>query len=401
MRFYNRLGLALFALLATAPLAWAQEFVVSFGGDVNFARSRQSPLPDQIHKFGLLAIEDATKSLRPFWTADLNIINVETVVSERDGYGDLGKAFIFRSHPASFRHLMDLGVNGFGLANNHAFDHGVQGMEDTLAFFQSEAQSRPDPMVFAGVGLGDGAFAPSIATFGGVTVAFASATIGSGAFGPQSDRVGVAFLTVPSHFNAILQGLKAAQADLKILSLHYGTENMIQLNPGQRQMFRRAIEEAGVNLVIGSHPHVVRAVEADPDMGEAIFYSMGNLLFIGGAEKDSAPLGQDYGLMGRAYFQKDRGSWRISALEAVPFRSVHLAPVIPDPARTARTIQHLNQLSLASVGAKDAVTFLTTGIANESGAACFDLPWGPRTAALCCPRSRQRIPQCDLPDPMQ
>lgn len=399
MRIATLFFAVLFTFAVTLP-AGAQEFIVSFGGDVNFAQSRQRPSPDQIHKFGRLPIEDATSTLRRFWTADLNIINVETVVSERDGYGDPGKAFIFRSHPDSFRHLIDLGVNGFGLANNHAFDHGVQGMEDTLAFFQGEAASRVSPMVFAGVGRGDAAFAPSIASFGGVRVAFASATFGSGAFGPQSDRVGVAFLTIPSHFDAVLQGLKSANADLKILALHYGTENMIQLNPGQRSMFRRAIEEAGVNLVVGSHPHVVRAVEADPEKGEAIFYSMGNLLFIGGAEKDSSPLGHDYGLLGRAYFQKDLGHWRISALEAVPLRSVHIAPVIPDPARTARTIQHLNQLSAGSVGA-DAVTFSTTGVANESGAACFDLPWGPRTAALCCPRARTRIPQCDLPDPMQ
>lgn len=397
----NSVLLPVLLWLAGAFAALAQEFVVSFGGDVNFARSHQQPYPDRVVKFGSLPLAQATAGLRPFWTADLNIINVETVVSERDGPWSAGKAFVFRSHPENFRHLMDLGVNGFALANNHAYDHGFQGMADTLAFFRAERWQRRVPMVFAGVGEGDAAFAPSVADFGGVRVAFASASFGSGSFGPEDGSIGMAYLSVPSHLNAVLRGLAQARADLRILALHHGTENRILLDPGQRALFRRAVEEAGVNLVLGHHPHVVRAVEADAGRGQAIFYSLGNLLFIGGAEKDSAPLGQDYGLLGRAYFNRAAGgTWRITALEAVPLRSVHLAPQVPDPDRVARTIAHLNRLSLDSVGAAAAVRFETPGIADQSGAACFAPPWGPRAAALCCPRSRGAIPQCDLPDPM-
>ncbi len=397
MRFCNSLALALWGLLL--PLAaGAQEIVVSFGGDVNFARSRTAPSPDTIHKFGALPIESATAALAPFWDADLNFINVETVVSERDG-PDPGKTFVFRSHPESFRHLMDLGVNGFGLANNHAYDHGFQGMEDTLAFFTAEAAARGTPMVFAGIGAGEAAFQPSIVTIRGVRIAFAAASFGSGSYGPEYGPVGLAYLTVPAHYAAVLKGLREADADLRILALHYGTENMIALDPGEQALFHRALDEAGVNLVIGHHPHVVRAVEADPARGQAIFYSMGNLLFIGGAEKDSAPLGLDYGLLGRAYFQKGPGGWRITALEAVPFRSVHIAPVLPDPARTARTIEHLNRLSASSLGAAAAVFGPPTGV-GEAGAACYAPPWGPRARALCCARSAAADPACDLPDPM-
>lgn len=393
--------LTLFLWLAAALSAVAQEFVVTFGGDVNFSRSHQKPYPDRIVKFGTLPITQATANLRRFWTGDLNIINVETVVSDRDGPWSASKAFVFRSHPDSFRHMMDLGVNGFALANNHAYDHGFQGMADTLSFFRAERSRRQIPMVFAGVGEGDAAFAPSVADFGGVSVAFASASFGSGSFGPNDGSVGMAYLSVPSHFSSVLRGLAEAQADLRILALHYGTENRIMLDPGQRALFHRAVDEAGVNLVLGHHPHVVRAVEADSGRGRAIFYSLGNLLFIGGAEKDSAPLGQDYGLLGRAYFQRAAGgTWRIAALEAVPLRSVHLAPQVLDPDRTARTIEHLNRLSVDSAGPAAAVRFTTPGVVDESGAACFAPPWGPRATALCCPRSRGVQPHCDLPDPM-
>jgi len=391
------------SLAVSAPPAAAQEFVVSFGGDVNFARSYQTPFPDRVVKAGVMPLADTAATLRPFWAgADLNIINVETVVSDRDGPGPAGKAFVFRSHPDSFRHLMDLGVNGFALANNHAYDHGRQGLADTLAFFHGERRRRAEPLLFAGIGRGQGAFAPAVAQIAGVRVAFGSASFGSGGFGPEGGDVGMAYLSVPSHFAAVLHGLANAEADLRILALHHGTENLVALDPGQRALFRRGLDEAGVNLVLGHHPHVVRAVEADAARGQAVFYSLGNLLFVGGAEKDSGPPGADYGLLGRAYFQRDRpgGAWRITALEAVPLQGVHLAPRLMGPDRAAQTLARLNRLSEQSVGAAAAVRFDVRPQGGDSGLACFGGPWGRAAARLCCAFRRSGTAQCDLPDPM-
>jgi hypothetical protein len=161
-------------------------------------------------------------------------------------------------------------------------------------------------------------------------------------------------------------------------------------------LFRRGLEEAKVNLVLGHHPHVVRGVEATPEKGQAIFYSLGNLLFIGGAEKDSSPLGLDYGLLGRAYFHRAGKEWKLSALEAVPLKGVHHVPYRMSPDGVSRTMKHLNQLSEASVGDR-AVTFIPSGPDAVQGLACFPQTWGPRAKALCCPRSSERNLQCDLP----
>lgn len=403
VRAVLRVLVLLAGLLAPAAPAAAQEFVVSFGGDVNFSRSYTPPVPDRIVKAGILPLTDATDALRPFWAgAHLNIINVETVVSDRDGPGPPGKQFVFRSHPDSFRHLMDLGVNGFALANNHANDHGRQGMADTLAFFRGEARRRPGPLLFAGIGEGAAAFAPAVADIAGVRVAFASASFGSGSFGPEQGQTGMAYLSVPSHYAAVLQGLADARADLRILALHHGTENVLTLDPGQRALFRRGLDEAGVNLVLGHHPHVVRAVEADPAQGQAVFYSLGNLLFVGGAEKDSGPPGGDFGLLGRAVFQRDRpgGGWRISALEAVPLQGVHRVPRLMVPARVGPTLARLNRLSDLSVGSAAAVRFAVGLPEAQTGPACFAPPWGPAARRMCCAVAPSGTPDCDLPDPM-
>src|SRR4030042_675656 len=84
---------------------------------------------------------------------DLAFINLETVVTDRNDLAPEGKgkgAFHFRSHPAALKGLMDAGFNMFSLANNHAFDYGAPGIEETLYHFAVANAERA--IAFAGVG---------------------------------------------------------------------------------------------------------------------------------------------------------------------------------------------------------------------------------------------------------
>ncbi|MCL4186619.1 MAG: CapA family protein [Rhodobacteraceae bacterium] len=405
-RCSSRAALLLAAVLAAAAPATAPaparaagaEFVVTFGGDVNFARSREAPSADVVRKGTTLPLADATRLLAKEWAgADLNFVNVETVVSVRDGAPSGTKAFVFRSHPEQFRHLLALGANAFSLANNHGHDHGWQGLADTLSFFEGE--DRPDrPILHAGIGGGAAAYKPRLARIAGVRVALAALTFGAPLFAPAGDRPGMGYLGLPAHLAGALEGLAAAPADLRILSLHAGTENLLGLDAGQRALFRRAVEEAGVNLVLGHHPHVVRAVEVEPARDAAIFHSLGNLLFVGGADKDGAGLGADYGLLGKAYFLRAGGRMRLVALEALPLKGVHLQPRTLPAERTSATLAFLNRLSAGAAGAA-AAAFTPAPGAPERGIACFGGPYGPRARALCC-RIARHNPHCDFPDLM-
>lgn len=393
----RRLRPILAVLMAVAALggAAAQEIVVTFGGDVNFARSREVPLADRVRKIGTHRLGDLTQVLATEWTGDVNFINVETVVSATDGARQ-GKQFVFRTHPNQMAHLMRLGVNAFALANNHAFDHGWPGLRDTLAFFRSA--DRPlRPLLFAGIGQGEAAFAPKIIETNGVRVALSALSFGSGSFAPTEDRAGMAYLFARGHYDKVLAGLRTARADIKILSVHYGTENQVTLNAGQAALYRRAVDEAGVHLVLGHHPHVARGVEVLPEQNAAIYYSLGNLLFIGGAAKDSAGLGQDYGLLGKAYFSISDGAVRLKALEAVPFKGVHLKPVRPPVARARATIENLNRLSQRSVG-DTAARFTVMRPDAPRGLACFGGPYPPRAKVQCC--KVEESLHCALPDLM-
>ncbi|WP_297773480.1 CapA family protein [uncultured Roseovarius sp.] len=382
------------SVLPSVTDAQPRELVVTFGGDVNFARSRTNPEPEKLRKFATYPLAHSTEAIAGEFDGDVNFVNVETVVGPRNGT-PLSKTFVFRSHPEQFRHLRDLGVNAFGLANNHAYDHGWPGLRDTLDHFETEARQRN--ILHAGVGRGEAGFQPHIREINGLRVALGAIGIGNGGYALRDDsaRPGMVTLFAPGHYTRVLAAMKTAEADLKILSIHYGTENMTALNPGQRAMFRRAVDEAGVHLVLGHHPHVPRAVETGPD--HAIFYSLGNFIFIGGADRRHLPVGHDYGLFGKAYFSITPEGARLSALEVLPLRNTELAPHPMTPARTRATLAHLSRLSRQSVGASG-LTIAPLSDSATRGAVCYGAPYGPRTSDLCC-QLEHRV-ECDLPDLM-
>ena len=356
------------------------ELVVTFGGDVNFARSHMSPNPDTVFKYETVPLVQTTRFLRHEWNGDINFVNVETVVSEVD-HDIQDKAFVFRSHPAHFDHLIELGVNAFSLANNHAYDHGLGGMTATLEYF-SNASRRNRPLLFAGLGQGADATAPRIINVNGLRVAMSAISIGSPTFAPTAQQVGMSTLGVSGHWSAVLEGLAAAEADLRILSIHHGAENINTLGMAERQRVQQALEAGNVNLVLGHHPHVVRGIAANPEAGQAVFHSLGNLLFVGGAVRDHLPIGHDYGLLGKAYFQISQAGVRLSAIEVLPLRNVHLAPQPMKTERVLETLAHLSQLSVRTDGERG-VHFAPVASDPIRGSACFGGPYGPAARELC------------------
>jgi poly-gamma-glutamate capsule biosynthesis protein CapA/YwtB (metallophosphatase superfamily) len=66
------------------------------------------------------------------------------------------------------------------------------------------------------------------------------------------------------------------KVDVVIVYFHWGVSGQYEVCQYQRTLGRSAVD-AGADLVVGSHPHVVQAVEIYK--GKAIFYSLGNFIF--------------------------------------------------------------------------------------------------------------------------
>ena len=182
---------------------------------------------------------------------------------------------------------------GFGLvslAGNHIADCGAEGITDTLRELHAHA------IAHAGAGLSLAhARAPAIVPCGPLRVALLSYNcVGPEAAWASDDRAGCAYLPIatadgspaapaapletvlPEAWEILTTDVTAAreQADLVMVALHKGiVHTPARLARYEREISRIAID-AGADVVIGHHAHIVRGIEHYH--GRPIFHGLGN-----------------------------------------------------------------------------------------------------------------------------
>lgn len=369
--------------LILSPAARA-DLTITFGGDVNFNKNRQAPEADGAVVGGRkYAFADLTQGIRGLLDGDLNFANIETVVTDERNLAAQDKAFVFRTHPNALRHLLNIGFNLFSLANNHSYNHGFGGLDETLNSMD-ELMREGRAFTYAGIERNRTAFQTAhVVTVNGHRVAFAAIGISDDTFRATAVRTGIMSYRNDADFALVLKSLREAQADLKILSIHAGIEMKTTTEADLRARFERALGEGDVDLILGHHPHVVRPVASIGD--RAIFYSLGNYLMLGAASLSGHGVATDYGLFGRAHFAWDARVHRLKlqAVEAIPLTQMHIRPKPFDARTAADRIGYLNQTSMTDLGASKAVQFKIR--ADGSGIACWDrgLPYSRRAVQVC------------------
>ncbi len=181
------------------------------------------------------------------------------------------KGFTFRASPGFALRLKKSGFSVLALANNHALDFGPQGLAET-------AKNLDDAGIgVSGIAEQDGSCRLLVTVSEGIRIGWLA----------YCDRATDGFLTRrgPSSPDIALldqkimeSDIRAAlrQADLVIVSLHWGREYSGAVSESQRRLARRAIEE-GACLVLGHHPHVLQGIEIWRH--GLIVYSLGNFIF--------------------------------------------------------------------------------------------------------------------------
>jgi len=180
------------------------------------------------------------------------------------------KKFVFRGDPSVVKFLKEVGVNVFSLANNHIMDYGRDAVFDTINILNN-AELFP-----LGAGMNQTeACQPVIIEKNGITISF-FALLGF-PFEPTeltSDVPGPCRLRL-NKLISMIQEIRD-QTDFVVVSLHWGIEYDPFPHSLQIQDARQLID-AGVDLVIGHHPHVIQGIEKYK--GKYILYSLGNFLF--------------------------------------------------------------------------------------------------------------------------
>jgi poly-gamma-glutamate capsule biosynthesis protein CapA/YwtB (metallophosphatase superfamily) len=207
--------------------------------------------------------------------------------------------------------LKAAGFDLLGLANNHSLDAGPDGLRQTAGTLQAAG------LAVVGAGAApEQALASYTFTHDGLTLAILSVNaipIPPDNALPAGQSAQDGWDVARWEREAVLAAVSAAsqQADAVIVSIHWGYEYQFQPDPAQTR-YAEWLFEAGADVVLGHHPHVVQApaILTRPD-GRAVLaaYSLGNFVFDQGREE-----GTDQSLALRLVFDK-QGLRAVQVLE--------------------------------------------------------------------------------------
>ena len=249
--------------------------------------------------------------------ADVAVLNQETILG--------GNGWAYSGYP-SFNGPQEVGDAesdaGFDVvlkATNHTFDLGYAGVKSELAYW---AEAHPDMKV---IGAAD-PYGEGIAPAGGTSPA--------GAYLYEKDGFRIALLNYTDVLNAnvdpeydhnvigimdedrINTDVAAAReqgADLVIVFAHWGEE--YETSPVESERYWAGVmQDAGVDVVIGGHPHVIQPVEVLEDGGRKMLvcWSVGNFV---STQNDARNM---VGGMVKLDMVKDANGARVAAYEFMP-----------------------------------------------------------------------------------
>ncbi|SFI93709.1 poly-gamma-glutamate synthesis protein (capsule biosynthesis protein) [Paenibacillus sp. UNC496MF] len=261
--------------------------------------------------------------------SDITAANLETPVTLR-GTPAPNKQYVYKASPDALPALIDSGVDLVNLANNHTLDQGEVGLLDTIGYLNKVKLPN------VGAGRNDAeAFKPVIKEANGIRVAYLGLTrvvpVGSWKAGPN--HPGLAESYDPSRAVAAIKKAKA-EADVVVVMVHWGTELADLPNADQKRLGHAYID-AGADLVVGSHPHVLQGFESYK--GKWIAYSLGNFVFSGMPDKRTA----DTGVLDAAC-----GAGGACSLAFHPMRAVQSQPAPLEGEEAAALLKRLAGISV-------------------------------------------------------
>jgi len=205
--------------------------------------------------------------------ADIAFANLETPVAPSRFRPRRPR--VFNADPLVVESLVETGFDLVSLANNHIFDQGPEGLDETMAVLSDRG------LGYLGVGSTcEEARTPAIVRRNGLEVAFLAATeLLNENWNVHTDATCVATID-PAEIIARAQAAREAGADFVVLSLHWGDE--YEPKPGaERRILARRLVEGGVDVIIGHHAHVLQPVElhrtSDGRLA-LVAYGLGNLV---------------------------------------------------------------------------------------------------------------------------
>lgn len=194
--------------------------------------------------------------------ADYIIGNLESpLLDDTDANGK-----VFYGRPEFADVLKGSGINIVNIANNHITEHGAEGYYKTLTTLRNKGIQI--------IGQAENGLSNIL------SICHDGTTICMAAFCDERicsiDNYGCYANLTEERVMATLGRMKGMHPDIIIFIFHWGNEYIHIPSPDQRELSKKLID-AGANLIIGHHPHVIQPYECYH--GGYIVYSLGNFCF--------------------------------------------------------------------------------------------------------------------------
>ena len=264
--------------------------------------------------------EDGTYSFHHFYqhlteeisAADIAVINQETILG--------GAEFPYSGYPrfntpdAMGDAIVAAGFDVVLHATNHTMDKGAKGVENCISFWET---NYPDITVLGIFDSQEEQNTIPVIEKNGIRIAMLNYTYSLNGIPLPEDKRHLVTLLKWENRDYIRSQVKQARAlaDVVIVFPHWGTEYVYE--PDKNQVFWTGLfAEEGVDLVIGTHPHVLEPIEwvDRPDGGKMlVFYSLGN--FISGQIEAPRLLG---GMANVTLTETPEGTFAITDCSVIP-----------------------------------------------------------------------------------
>lgn len=211
-------------------------------------------------------------------SADIAVVNQETILGGTEGGYPYDGYPNFNTPDSMGDALIDAGFDVVLQASNHSMDAGTSGINHSIQYWKSHAGE------ITMLGLNESQDERNrirVIEKNGITFALLNYTYGLNGHSLSEDESHLVNILNSNTLEQIKSDISTASglADLVIVFPHWGVEDRVGEPTSEQQFFARQLTEAGADLIIGTHPHVLESVEwvqADNGNQSLCYYSLGN-----------------------------------------------------------------------------------------------------------------------------
>ena len=282
--------------------------------------------------------------------AEVVLANLECPVTDQNGETQSPKSnVIFCAPPEAGATLRRAGITVVSTANNHAFDYGLEGLQETIKFL------RQDSIQFTGTVMNVGEeYDPVVIERHGIQFGVVAYT---------------QLVNIHRGWNGLISIFDSARAwreihalkshvDFVIASYHGGDEYKdVPGESAEREM--KLLAEFGADVVLGHHPHVPNGIEMY--RGCWIFHSLGNAVF-----NQPQRFWTQRSFAALVKLEKRNGQKKISSIELIPFHPGYQPSTDLNEDETRELMNRIQMLSTVSITHSERGYFAIPSIGKAS-----------------------------------